>query len=453
MIRLDTNLMSNLGPSTSNNNTRSTEESSSTGVKTAEQVAVYQYSRSDKKSFSMFQQTVHRRLEDSLQAKFPATNLSLEEIEVKEREERANLAANNILKFVELRLKHDVADGASNEQLESRLQAALEGFEKGYGEANDILKDMNLLSPEVYEDISLTKEKVLAGLDLLKEKYLSETTIENSDEYANDAATSAGSSNEVVAKVSKSEVKQNIGKTLAEYSAIQVGEARDFSFELETKDGDVVTINASSLMAYQQGAASGSSETQFGASQLNYLSADSLEENNFAFSVTGKLDEGELEAINDILNSVNDLATDFYSGDVNKAFEKAMNMGFDSNEISSFAFSMTRVRSVKAIQAYQPEQEILKPSVISELKPIGKFASELARSLTIAKEHFTHPQVLISSILEQVDLHNMAENEASNSQGDGKMSFFEFAQSLLQKFDELDAMTAMPDTKDKESGL
>ncbi|MBU2880613.1 DUF5610 domain-containing protein [Psychrosphaera sp. B3R10] len=453
MIRLDTNLMSNLGPSSSNNKTRSMEESSSTGVKAHEQITFYQYNSSDKKSFSMFQQTVHRRLEDSLQAKFPSANSSLEELEVKEREERANLAANNILKFVELRLKHDVADGATSEQLESRLKAALEGFEKGYDEANDVLKDMNLLSPEVDEDISLTKEKVLAGLELLKEKYLPETAVENSDNDVNDLANSAVSSNDVVAKASKSEVRQNIGKTLAEYSAVQVGEARDFSFELQTKDGDVVTINASSLMAYQAESASGSTKTQFGESQLNYLSADSLEENNFAFSVTGELDDDELKAINDILNSVNDLATDFYGGDVNKAFEKAMNMGFDSNEISSFAFSMTRVRSVKAIQAYQPEQEILKPSVLSELKPIGKFASELARSLTIAKEHFTHPQQLISSILEQVDLPDSSGNEASNSDGKGKMSFFEFAQSLLEKFDELDAMTAMPDAKGKETGL
>ena len=162
------------------------------------------------------------------------------------------------------------------------------------------------------------------------------------------------------------------------------------------------------------------------------MSESSLQSERFEFSVEGELDEDELQAINDILNTVGDLAEDFYAGDVNTAFEKAINMGFDSSEISAFAFSMTHVKQVKAIQAYQPEQEILKPNVLSELKPIGKFASELARSLTVAKEFFAHPMDLVGSMVAQLDPKPAVPNNSEQP------SFTEFAQSLLDKFEALE---------------
>lgn len=435
MIRLDTNLVNQLGPNSLNNNSRSKDNAGDVDVGSRNQVSSFQFLKSDSKSFSMFQQTVHRRLEESLDAKFPTSKGSIDELEAKQRDERASLAANNILKFVELRLQQDVNDGSTTEQLESRLQAALEGFEQGYGEANDILKDMNLLSDEVEQDISLTKEKVLAGLASLKEQYV--LGIEPDEQPKDIGDDTLDESRTVTAD------NQSIGQRLANYSALQVGEARDFSFELETKDGDLVTINASSLMAYQAEAGNGSQSTAFGEQQFSYLSEERFEQNNFAFSVTGELDEGELSAINDILNSVNDLAVDFYSGDVQTAFEKALEMGFDTTEISGFAFSMTHVTSVKAIQAYQPEQEILKPNVLSELKPIGKFATELARSLAVGNENFSHPKNLLSSILEQIDLQRKPEDLDETQQ-----TFFEFAQSLLDKFAELP--DAQPNSEETE---
>lgn len=432
MIRLDTNLLNTLGPSSSNRKDRSMEHESTQIKQSQSQLVSYKYTQSDEKSFTMFQQTVHHRLEVSLAAKFASPNRTTEEFAANQREERADLAANNILKFVELRLKHDVKDGATPEQLESRLAAALDGFEQGYEEANHILKDMNMLSEEVETDISLTKEKVLAGIQSLQAQYLGSEV----NETANGA--------EPVTAKTQSEpleldaVKQSVGQNFAQYSALQVGEARDFSFELQTRDGDRVTINASSLMAYQK-------ETSAGTNR--FVSESSLLEQQFAFTVDGELDEDELKAINDILATVNDLAQDFYAGDVSVAFEKALNMGFDSREISEFAFSMTRVTSVKAMQAYQPEQEILKPNVISELRPIGKFASELSRSLTVAKEFFSHPRELISSIVSQLD-------QSGDNQSETKLvSFSEFTQALLVKMDELEHANKLRNGGEAEGNL
>lgn len=78
--------------------------------------------------------------------------------------ERQNPFAATILTAIQSRLWQDVADGASQEQLQSRLEAGLEGFLKGFQEASDILAHMGLLNDGVAEAIGQTHRQVLQGL-------------------------------------------------------------------------------------------------------------------------------------------------------------------------------------------------------------------------------------------------------------------------------------------------
>jgi len=378
-----------------------------------------QLSRTDVESFSMFNKTVQKRVGEAVPNNF--NELETQELErlLAERDERAELAAGNILTFVERQLRADVQDGATQEQLESRLNAALEGFEKGFGEANDILGNNGLLSDSLSAEIGLTRDKVLAGLNELKKSYIddAETAVAESEE-----TTKA-----VEAAIDTDNIKRGLGSQLANFSAAQVGEARDFSFQLTTQDGDVVTINASALYAAQYEQASGTR----GGANVSTLSFESYEESQFSLSIEGELDEDELAAINDLLSSVNDLADEFYNGDMSVAFEKAMSLGFDSEEISGFALSLTQVKSVRAIQAYQPEQEILKPNVMAELKPIGKFAQELAQSLTLAKEHFSEAKALMESLFEEFEQQKVGSSDSGKS-------VTVFAVSLMEQFERIE---------------
>ena len=95
-----------------------------------------------------------------------------------QQNKRVDNTSNHILKFIELRLKQDSAEESTPEQLESRINAALEGFYKGYDEANRILADMNLLSPELEQEILMTKEKVMAGIETLSQDYLDKSSSE-----------------------------------------------------------------------------------------------------------------------------------------------------------------------------------------------------------------------------------------------------------------------------------
>lgn len=378
-----------------------------------------QLSRTDVESFSMFNKTVQKRVGEAVPNNF--NEFETQELErlLAERDERAELAAGNILTFVERQLRADVQDGATQEQLESRLNAALEGFEKGFGEANDILGNNGLLSDSLSEEIGLTRDKVLAGLNELKKSYIddAETAVAEPEETAK----------AVEAAIDTDNIKRGLGSQLANFSAAQVGEARDFSFQLTTQDGDVVTINASALYAAQYEQASGTR----GGANVSTLSFESYEESQFSLSIEGELDEDELAAINDLLSNVNDLADEFYNGDMSVAFEKAMSLGFDSEEISGFALSLTQVKSVRAIQAYQPEQEILKPNVMAELKPIGKFAQELAQSLTLAKEHFSEAKALMESLFEEFEQQKVGSSDSGKS-------VTVFAVSLMEQFERIE---------------
>lgn len=432
MIKLNSDLLNQLSSRSLN---FSNNESQSKNVKTTESLlSSTTYSASQTQSFTFFHRTVQKNVEQALPGDDRSLDNDFEQAELEAREDRANIASGNILSFIERRLAQDAKDGATEEELESRLNAALEGFEKGYGEASGILSDLNLLSEDVSADIELTQDKVLEGIANLRQTYLNETpeqsaekvginTVDETQPVESRSIPETDSAGKIESKAIDA-VKDNVSNLdfSDSFSALQYGEGRSFSFELETKDGDIVTIEASSLLALQAEQGRG---TQDGYS-FQYQSYAGYQESEFSFSVQGELDEDEVAAINDLLNNVNDLADDFYSGDLSTAFEKALELGFDSSEISGFALSLMQVQNVKAIQTYQPEQQILKPSVMAELKPIGKFASELSRSLTIANESFAHPRELLNSILQQMDELNRPQIPDDNG-----YNFVSISESIL----------------------
>jgi len=86
----------------------------------------------------------------------------------------AEQAASNILGFIERRLAMDVAEGATEEQLRSRLDAALAGFEKGFTEASERLSALSRLYPAIASEIGETYDRVIDGLDRLRLQLLPE---------------------------------------------------------------------------------------------------------------------------------------------------------------------------------------------------------------------------------------------------------------------------------------
>lgn len=317
----------------------------------------------------------------------------------------AEKVAGNILGFIERRLQMDVAEGATQEELQARLEAGLSGFKKGFAEASEKLKALSLLSPEIKADIGKTYDLVLEGVDELRKKFI---------EAANTTETAPANSNKGELKTATAD-KPAAGKldvpnflpaatsSYLGYGNYEYGRAREFSFELTTKDGDKVTIKASSSegLALEAGRASRGNNS-VGALNASYSSSQS-----FSLNVEGDLSEEELTAINDLLGRVNDLAGQFFSGNLDTAFEQAVNLGYDNEQIGSFSLNLAQVEIQQVTQAYQSVGPVRaddnsKPNLLSDqLLPLGNFIKDLLDSLDRASV-FDEPKFLIGNVAERV---------------------------------------------------
>lgn len=300
----------------------------------------------------------------------------------------ANKAANTILGFIERRLQLDLADGATKEQLKTRLEAGLEGFKKGFAEAAEKLKALSMLSPEVEADIGDTYKQVIAGIDSLRVKF-----IEDAAPKANEPA--------VTAEVAPPAQINNIAiqEGLYEYA-----EARDFHFELTTQEGDKISIRASSSLGVSVSAGRDAKGIYGNASQSSASS--------FELSIEGDLNESELKAINQLLGRVDKLAGQFYAGNLDKVFDKALSLGYDDQQIASYSLNLSQVQIQQVAVAYgafAPEVEAQSPSLANQLAPVGDFIKDVFESINLATQFFEPQELLLDlskKMAEKVESEN-----------------------------------------------
>jgi len=237
-------------------------------------------------------------------------------------------AAQNILAFIATRLGLDAADGAASGALESRLQAAYDGFLKGFGDAQSQLQALGQLSPDVSAAINKTYADVLTGIDDLAKQYGIKSPVPE------DALS------QVADQQSQSDTANNAAKGVASYQSVQAGERRSFQFFVTTRDGDRVSIQVSAARGASVASSFASASDGQNAALLQQLDASTYSSGKFQFQVNGNLDAGELKAIGDLLNKVNDVANDFFAGDLQQSFQHAQELGFDQNEIARFSLKL-----------------------------------------------------------------------------------------------------------------
>lgn len=276
--------------------------------------------------------------------------------------EPLNPFAATIVSMIEAQLQRDLADGAGAEALQSRLQAGLDGFRKGFSEAMAQLEGNPQFTGAVRAEIDMTEYQVLKAINELAEKLGLEPPVATlpAKPAAPDASEAGvppavpgapgllgavpGSSDRMLDSNLKN-VKvlvETLERTTLTYEhlakskrtsdsevAYRGSHTRSFTLNVTTQDGDTValTIQSSNTRTEAVGA-----NGAFGAS----MSAS----DRFQFEVEGDLDEDELRAISDLLTEINKLATDFYQGDYADAFKQALNLNFDSSELSAFELNI-----------------------------------------------------------------------------------------------------------------
>ncbi|WP_111980078.1 DUF5610 domain-containing protein [Algibacillus agarilyticus] len=236
--------------------------------------------------------------------------------------------AKNVLNFVGGALTGAAKGGAKTEQLLQMLGEARKGVEKGIGDARKILGDSILPGGEIDEGIKKTNGLINFGFDRF-EQQINDPDYNGAYRY----------------------------EAVGYQESIEISSEKTGNIEIQTNDGDVVTINFESLRAYNEKRKEEQTSEENAEGNLYTRSKEHSIENyhndKFAFSVEGELDEAELKAVGDLINNISSLADEFYNGDVTAAYEKATELGFDQKEISNYAIELEMTNKVKVQQAYK----------------------------------------------------------------------------------------------------
>lgn len=266
--------------------------------------------------------------------------------------------SERVMGFIESRIEAEREAGASDEELQSMFGEALKGLEQGLKEAKEVITALDMFDGEIkdtfFETVALIDERMTE---------LEAILFEASEGSVPEVRPSSGEEGRPIEV--GSEVRREVSKTLdldkafssiprgnerysAQSNALFFSQDNQFDMEVTTQDGDVVTIHvgAGESVDYR----SGSLETPDGTVSGFDLGQSSYHE--ISFSVEGDLDEGEMAALNDLFSQVNDIADTFYAGDVGGAFEQALAVGYDSEELAAFAVNMTHSEVVAVTSAY-----------------------------------------------------------------------------------------------------
>jgi len=153
--------------------------------------------------------------------------------------------------------------------------------------------------------------------------------------------------------------------------------SQTMSMELTTREGDVVKLDFRQLYAQYQESKHERLQEQVPQGVRMFDSKQAMEatafEERFAFSVEGHLNEDELQAILNVFEKVDDLARSFFGGNIEEAFQKAVSMDIDMEQLQSFNLDLQRTEiqatSYQQVAAYQGvEQQSLKGDVAAAAK-------------------------------------------------------------------------------------
>ncbi|MDU0353209.1 DUF5610 domain-containing protein [Paraglaciecola aquimarina] len=345
-----------------------------------------------------------------------------------------------MLNFVGGVIKNAQNSGADEEQLNDLFEQATSGVLRGIKLAE---KDLaGFMNEEIEKGISESKNLITQGIENLRQKIFNPEAAEDITAQQNSSITS---------------------NTNASYTKLETGE-----LSIRTKDGDQVTIKFEDLEAFelnqlqirqlateQQEAevkpspkpttqeSTVETEVDFSNKAPNAqasivqdadqpdptreavstensqppatetsTNAIYYQQQSMSFSVTGELDDDELAAIGQLVSDTNDLASEFFNGDLETAFNQALELGFDEKELTGFALQLTKVENTQVIKAYEAVSHFDETNQGNEdatkaVKPVADYMDKLLNVLEGSRLQ-----------LENRESYNNIANEMINRLGD-----------------------------------
>lgn len=247
-------------------------------------------------------------------------------------------------------VKDALSDISDPKEYKEKIKQAEHGIRRGIADARRDLRHLGLNTRDVNQTIRQTRELLKDGLKALKEN----------GPVTENTRTATITTDYSLQKYSQQE--------------------QSFSLEINTRDGDRVTINFSSQqessLDFQQHIDSNSTEVHLSSSRS---ASSSLE-----YTVEGHLDSDELKALDKLVKDVTKLANEFFDGDINKAFQQTAALSFNTEELQSFSLNLKQSATISSIETYRQiaslDEGLNEPSNISNadaLARVNDFIQEL----------------------------------------------------------------------------
>ncbi len=256
--------------------------------------------------------------------------------------------AKTIMDFVGGSIIAAKAGGASDEELKEMFEQGRAGANLGIDQALGELKDMAMLDEGLNQGIEKSRDIVNTNLDDLYEQMFPTDKASNSTKVKLD-------------------------------SELYTSNSKSSDLTITTTDGDIVSISFSELQETASQESYQYAENGKGASENYSMASSQYHEVNFSYSVEGELDDDEKAAIEALIKDVNSLQKDFFSGNVDKAFEKALELGFDNEQIANFSMDLQHTQASYVSQTYVEVSEFdenLLANTQKELKPLFDFLDQ-----------------------------------------------------------------------------
>lgn len=343
----------------------------------------------------------------------------------------ADEVAKNVLTFVDRAIGAAKSRGASSDKLEEMMTQARTGIEQGFSQAREELGKMGMMNDSLSEGIDKSYSMIGEGLDKIQDNLSSSTPTVFGQ-------PSAG----------------NVRGAAATYQAqMDYSLSKESSLTIKTRDGDEVNISFADITRFQQshsqtaayasssgngGGGNGGASEAGGFAGL-YEREDSMSyyrSLGFSFSVDGDLDEGEQEAISKLVQDIAELADEFFNGDLDKAWQQAQELGFDSSELSGFSLSMQRTESISVRESYSAVAQYGNdgaategPNIAQLLKPVDGYIKDFLSMLDGAQNALEDGNAL--NQLTDSTVGQYLQSQRPDLLEDGLQRFNQFNQNLL----------------------
>lgn len=256
--------------------------------------------------------------------------------------------------------------GASSGEIKSVLDSMLEKIHTGLFSAKNEAQALGILDPETADMINSSEQLVAAHVDKLNQNGINNKTPLTTQNNIEGSASSSNATKSSFMDLITDGVKA-LNVTNQQYSS----QSKTSDLTIKTADGDLVTIKFSAQQSSSQSQAfqyNNNNQTQHYQYQQ---SASSNESRFFSFSIEGDIDEEEYAAISSLVSDIQSLQNEFFHGDIMKAYEQALSIGFDDQELAGFSLDLTKSTQHVASETYQAVAKFDQPKEYNALDSHG----------------------------------------------------------------------------------